>query len=114
MAVYTWIPDQIYVEEQRFPSTTVDYESGKETRLKDPMQRRDFTLQYEYASQTTKEAIAAFYEARSGGAEPFYWDSPFNGETYLVNFSDDAFQVVAKDYGFWNIEVHLQQQLGNG
>ena len=94
MEIFSEQPGFVYLEDYEFNTLINDEDSGKEkARNKWPTGsingvtegcgKRTFTLTYKTISQSKYSDILAFFRARSGRKEAFYWEN-FN-ESPILN-----------------------------
>jgi phage-related protein len=108
---FSYDPSYTYSEDISYPVETINYESGKETRLLRGVIQRSFNLHYEAVTTATKDNILTFFTSQEGGRGSFYWINPNDSITYEVYFLEDTLNYSEVDYGYWDIDFKFVQKL---
>lgn len=74
--------------------------------LEDPNQPRSWTVEAAAMTSAEREALLAFFLARDGVVEPFYWVTP-DGTTETVMFADDELEDVLRNRGVTSARIRL-------
>jgi len=104
---FTWEPQYVYTELIGFKTNVIPMDSGKEVRYSKGQPRREFELVFSLLNGTTKDEIQAFFDAREGSFDTFYWDNPNDSTSYEVRFKEDSIQVDNVEYDMYNINITL-------
>ena len=101
-----------YEETIVYKTLVTDFESGKEKRYKRwNSPKRIFKVSLVGKSDTIMNAVWAFYKAREGRYDPFYFVNPADGVTYTVRFAEDNLSRELFAYKLLNAELKLMQVL---
>jgi len=87
-ATFSWIPQRTFVETWEHPVTIVEAGAGPEDfphRVTANF-RRSWELEFGPLDRATVNSIVAFYDARRGPWEAFYWTNPNDGVQRLGGF----------------------------
>ncbi len=87
-----------------FEGETITYVDGSEQRILgvDEAQLR-IRLRYRYLNETDRNSIFAFFIARKGRTETFYWVNPQNSLPYIVRFEEDMMNVEYFAHKLWHL-----------
>ena len=88
METFTWVPFNTPSVSDAFYVLSTEFESGKkQKRFKGSLPTTwTLTMKVTFAEMM---AIRAFYHARRGSYESFYWNDPYLGTTKIVRFAED-------------------------
>ncbi len=109
MATFSDNPSYIYSEEVAHRTNVLTMEDGGEQRNSYGTSRRIFTLNFDRVTETIKDSILAFYDARYGRYETFDWVNPNDNVTYTVRFVPESLEIEEIEYLFFNIQLQLIQ-----
>ena len=109
MATFSDSPSYIYEETVGHRTSIITMEDGGEQRNSYGTPRRIFTLNFDRVTETIKDSIVAFYDARYGRYESFSWVNPNDNVTYTVRFVPESLEIEEIDYEMWNIKVQFIQ-----
>ena len=73
--------------------------------------RREFQTGFTDLSDAEKLELQAFYVARMGGVEPFYYKNPVSGDLIVCRFTDKL-SFKYKGFGgfhFWDVQFVLKE-----
>lgn len=85
---FSFVPTIVYILNSSHNVLKTQFESGKvQTRYKGPLPRK-WQLTFRDKTSTINQ-IVAFYDARKGGYESFYWTPP-GGSEITVRFQDST------------------------
>ena len=112
MATFSTDPTYVFEDSIQFKTTITTYEDGSEQRQAQGSPRRLFTLRFLGVTETVRDTIHAFHQARYGSAETFQWQNPLDSTTYNVRFVNDSLEEQNVSYNdsdgdIFNIECQL-------
>ena len=107
MADFTYTPDLVYGEEIGYTTQIIQMEDGGEVRNSYGSPRRVFMLEYRDATESTKDSIKAFFEARYGRYDTFTWINPNDDVSYTVRFVDESLEINETAEEFYSIKLKL-------
>lgn len=94
----------------QFKTNTTEFENGIEQSSPAWSRgKRRFTLSYEYLPKADALSIDAFFIARKGAHERFYWVNPLDGQTYAVKFAADELRIQWQNAEFANITLEVKE-----
>ena len=105
MADFAYTPDYVYNEEITFLTQVIQMEDGGEVRNSYGSPRRMFALEYEDATESTKDSILAFFQARYGRYDTFTWTNPNDDVSYTVRFVDESLEINETQEEFYVIKM---------
>ena len=72
---------------------------------------RKWTVKYDWMSQTNKNTVKTFEDARVGGADSFTWTNPENKTAYTVRFFEPVRYTAKPNANFmwWMVEFIVEQ-----
>lgn len=74
--------------------------------LEDPNQPEAWTVEASAMREAEREYLRAFFLARDGIVDPFYWEDP-DGTTQTVTFGDEDLEDALKTRGATNVRIRL-------
>ena len=94
LETFTWSPMIVsYGRGPEWRTLRTEFESGKhQTRAKWSAKRMVFHLLFR-KNKTDTDAIIAFFNAREGRYDKFYWTDPNSETQYSVRFNSDTLEV---------------------
>lgn len=102
-------PSYTYEEDIGYRTNILAMEDGGEQRNSYGTARRIFILYFDKVTETIKDSIVAFYDARYGRYESFDWVNPNDNVTYTVRFVPESLEKIEVDYEMWNLTVQFIQ-----
>ena len=109
-ATFNFIPNLVWKPKLSWRVDITTFESGKEQRSDRGVLPREWTLQFTDASAIIDE-LQAFWTARHGQAEAFYWTPPGETTAILVRFSDDTLEPERTGFVYGTVELKLKEIL---
>lgn len=103
----TYRPNYVFEERMGYVTNVLPFESGKEARYSRGSPRREWTLVYSNADDTTRDALLDFFKARQMSTNSFDWVNPNDSTSYTARLSEDSVTVETIDYGIHNITLTL-------
>lgn len=109
METFTWLANKVYESEIKFHTLITEFEDGSEQRRSKGLPRRRFVLKFK-KQETSADEIKAFFEARKGKFEAFFWTPPRESNPLMVRFDVDVLSIksdydVIYEFGLPLIEV---------
>lgn len=90
MALFSVDPTYVFNEATSFKTDILVFEDGSEQRMARGSPKRVFTLRFLDITETTRDTIHAFHQARLGSSGSFTWVNPLDSTTYTVHFLSDS------------------------
>jgi len=107
MATFTEDPSYVYEEEVRTRTQLIEMEDGSEVRNSYGTMRRVFTLNYDMVTETIRDTIVAFFEARESTFDTFSWTNPNDDTSYTVRFVRDTLNIRQSGYQLYNMQFQF-------
>lgn len=115
-ATFTYSYKQAHVNSVQYNTIVDETFTGKEQRRdtwSNP--RMSWVLDFE-KNQQNKDAIVAFFRARKGRKESFYWTWDANkggdGQQYTVRFASDALDLNIIETGYSTFSIQFVEVVG--
>ena len=109
-ATFSFKPDFAWKPALGWRVDITTFENGKEQRSDRGAEPRVWTLSFTRSAAVMKE-IQAFWLARHGQAEAFYWTPPDETAAILVRFSDDTMEPERSGQLYGKVELKLKEIL---
>ena len=109
----TAFPTPPYGDEQSYSTSVIFFEDdASQVYRSGTTKHREIRLSYENQSDSEKASFEAFFNARGGQYEVFYWNNIRTGETDIkVRFLEDKVEYKAASARTWNWIVTLKKVL---
>lgn len=107
MATFTDNPSYIFTEIIGHRTNILTMEDGGEQRNSYGTARRIFSLNFDRVTETVRDSILAFYDARTGRFGTFDWVNPNDNVTYTVRFVPESLEIEEIDFEMWNISLQF-------
>lgn len=107
---FTWTPDYVVPVKERFNSEAQEFEAGyvqtfpRQTRV-----RRLWQLRFVNRTEAEKNAIEAFFAARVGAEEAFYWTPIDESSASKVCFERSSIKSVKVNPNIYNVQLTIEE-----
>ncbi len=107
---FTWTPDYVVPVKERFDSRVQPFEDGyAQTFPKFSKTRRSWSLRFMNRTEAEKNAIEAFFEARVGAEEAFYWTPIDESSASKVCFEKSSIKSTKVNPDIYRIQLTIEE-----
>ena len=103
-------PDYVYSEEIGLRVNVIEFNSGKEKRIKRGTKRRQFTLRYDRVTDSKRNAVVTFFTDVSGALQTLSWTNPLDSTAYTCRLAEDSLVVSEPAPSMYNIALTLSEE----
>jgi len=108
--IFSYVPDFEIQTEEQFSGFRQEFEAGYEqTFPRFSKTRRAWSLKFNYRSETEKNLITGFIEARVGGEEAFYWTPEDETSPVKVYIKSDTIAITKINPDIWDISFEVEE-----